>query len=208
VTPFEHAKLRMLNGTHSGLAYLGYLAGHETIADTIADPPFAAFVWRLWNEEIIPSLKPPPGTDLGVYAGQLFERYRNPAIRHRTWQIAMDGSQKLPQRLLGTLRDQLRDGRPVRLLSHAIAGWMHYVEGTDEYGQAIDVRDPLRDVLQARLRTAGSEARARVASLLAIETVFGGDLALHAGFVDDLAAAYDSLRRLGVRQTLINLTEP
>ena len=81
----------MLNGTHSSLAYLGYLAGHETIADTVADPAFAGFVRHLWRAEIIPTLAPPPGEDLAAYADALFARYANPAIRHRTWQIAMDG---------------------------------------------------------------------------------------------------------------------
>ena len=84
VTPFEHMKLRMLNGTHSSLAYLGYLAGHQTIADTMADPVMAQFVDRLWRSEIIPALTPPPGTDLAAYADALAARYANPAIRHRT----------------------------------------------------------------------------------------------------------------------------
>ncbi len=114
VTPFEHMKLRMLNGTHSALAYLGYLAGHETIAETVADPVFAAFVRRLWAREIIPAVEAPPGVDLGAYAEALMARYRNPAIRHRTWQIAMDGSQKLPQRILGTMAEGLEAGRACR----------------------------------------------------------------------------------------------
>jgi fructuronate reductase len=63
VTAYEHMKLRMLNGTHSSLAYLGYLAGHETISDAVADPSFARFVKRLWSEEIIPSFKAPEGVD-------------------------------------------------------------------------------------------------------------------------------------------------
>ena len=80
-------------------AISGYLAGHETIADTMADPVFADFVRGLWRDEIIPALTPPPGEDLAAYASALAARYANPAIRHRTWQIAMDGSQKLPQRI-------------------------------------------------------------------------------------------------------------
>ena len=80
-------------------------------AETAADPVFARFVRYLWAEEIIPGLTPPPGTELAAYAEALLARYRNPAIRHRTWQIAMDGSQKLPQRILGTLAENLRLGR-------------------------------------------------------------------------------------------------
>ncbi len=109
VAPHEHMKLRMLNGAHSALAYLGYLAGHATIPDVVADPPFRAYAEALW-EEVIPTIPPPPGTDLRGYARDLLARFGNTAIRHRTWQIAMDGSQKLPQRLLGTIRERLAQG--------------------------------------------------------------------------------------------------
>ena len=173
VTPFEDMKLRMLNGTHSALAYLGYLAGHETIADTVADPVFATYVRQCWAE-IMPAVEAPPGVDLASYADALFERYANPAIRHRTWQIAMDGSQKLPQRLLGTLRTNLDAGRESPALCLAVAGWMRYVAGTDEAGAAIDVRDPLADLLR---ETATDEADGTVKALLALDQVFPPDLA-------------------------------
>ena len=175
VTAHEHMKLRMLNGTHSALAYTGYLAGHQTIADTVADPVFAAYVRTLWAE-IIPAVEAPPGVSLAGYAEALFARYANPNIRHRTWQIAMDGSQKLPQRLLGTLRKALDDRRAAPGLCLAVAAWMRYVGGTDEAGQPIDVRDPLA----ARLRAASDGAAtpaAKVAALLAIREVFPEDLA-------------------------------
>ena len=144
VAPFELMKLRMLNGTHSALAYLGYLAGHDTIADTVADPVFARYAQHLWTHEIIPTLTPPENTDLNDYAQQLLHRYQNPAIRHRTWQIAMDGSQKLPQRILGTLAHGPKPG-----LTLAVAAWIKYVSGTDLNGQPIDVRDPLAADLRA-----------------------------------------------------------
>ncbi len=175
VTAFEDMKLRMLNGTHSALAYLGYLAGHEAIADTVADPVFAAYVRRCWAE-IMPAVTAPQGVSLPDYADALFDRYANPAIRHRTWQIAMDGSQKLPQRLLGTLRANIDAGRDSPALCLAVAGWMRYVAGTDEAGAPIDVRDPLADVL--RDRATDTPART-VAALLAMPQVFPADLATH-----------------------------
>ena len=162
VRPFELMKLRMLNGTHSSLAYLGYLAGHETIAETIADPVFADLCRHLWRAEIIPTLAPPEGEDLDRYAAALLERYANPAIRHRTWQIAMDGSQKLPQRILGTLADNRAAGRPSPGLTLAVAAWMRYVGGIDERGQPIDVRDPLAarlEALSGRRARPGGEGR-------------------------------------------------
>ncbi|MFL4471774.1 mannitol dehydrogenase family protein [Tateyamaria armeniaca] len=175
VTAHEQMKLRMLNGTHSALAYTGYLAGHDTIAATVADPVFAAYVRTLWAE-IMPAVTPPQGVNLQDYADALFARYANPAIQHRTWQIAMDGSQKLPQRLLGTIRANLDADRPVDGLCIAVASWMRYVGGTDEAGQPIDVRDPLAERLRA-LSAQHDSVEDKVAAFLAVQDVFPPDLA-------------------------------
>lgn len=102
VVPFEEMKLRMLNGSHSFLAYLGYLAGYQHINDCMADDNYRLTAQALMLREQAPTLKV-QGVDLQRYADQLIARYRNPALRHRTWQIAMDGSQKLPQRMLDLL---------------------------------------------------------------------------------------------------------
>jgi fructuronate reductase len=196
VAPFEAMKLRCLNGAHSALAYLGYLAGHETIADAVADPDFAAFCRRLWREEVVPSVPPPEGVDLPAYCDALLERFRNPAIRHRTWQIAMDGSQKLPQRLLGTLADGLAAGRPVPGLMLAVAAWMRYAGGTDEAGRPIDVRDPLAPRLRAAWDSA-EDAGGRVDAFLAIEDVFPRALAADRDLRAGLSAALDGICRHG-----------
>ncbi|WP_347919111.1 mannitol dehydrogenase family protein [Paracoccus marcusii] len=196
VTPFEHMKLRMLNGTHSSLAYLGYLAGHQTIADTMADPVMAQFVDRLWRSEIIPALTPPPGTDLAAYADALAARYANPAIRHRTWQIAMDGSQKLPQRILGTIAEGRAAGRPVPGLTLAVAAWMRYASGRDEAGGAIEVKDPLAPQMAALWR---DDPAATVDGFLALSQVFPAVLRDDAGFRADLTDALTRLVRDGAR---------
>ncbi|WP_306754366.1 mannitol dehydrogenase family protein [Paracoccus actinidiae] len=198
VTPYEHMKLRMLNGTHSSLAYLGYLAGHETIADTMADPVFADFVRRLWHDEIIPALTPPPGEDLAAYADALAARYANPAIRHRTWQIAMDGSQKLPQRILGTIGESRAAGRAVPGLTLAVAAWMRYISGRDEKGQAIEVKDPLSTRLAALWRDDPAQT---VVGFLGLAEVFPPALRDDAGFAADLSAALSRLVRDGARAT-------
>lgn len=203
VTAFEHMKLRMLNGTHSSLAYLGYLAGHETIAETVADPLFARFVKNLWRQEIIPSFEAPPGVDLEAYADALFERYANPGIRHRTWQIAMDGSQKLPQRILGTVRDNLTNGRNCPGLCLAIAAWMIYVGGTDLEGKPIDVRDPLSDRLKSLVGESDGDA-GKVTALLGVTEVFEPDLA--AAILAPVTAAYAALKADGVGKSIGTLS--
>ena len=199
VTPYEHMKLRMLNGTHSPLAYLGYLAGHETVADCMADPVFARFVDRLWDAEIIPAVEAPPGVSLADYAAALHKRYDNPAIRHRTWQIAMDGSQKLPQRILGTVSESLAAGRSTPGLILAIAAWMRYVSGVDLNGAPIDVRDPLADRMKA-LSDAADTPEDKVAALLGLREVFPPDLAALLG--GPVAASYALLADEGVHKAM------
>lgn len=186
----------MLNGTHSPLAYLGYLAGHETISDCMSDPVFSAYVNTLWQSEIIPALTPPPGVSLADYAKALHARYANPAIRHLTWQIAMDGSQKLPQRILGTVGENLTAGRTCPGLMLAIAGWMRYVGAMDEKGAAIDVRDPLAERLKV-LSNGAEGAAGKVAALLSVREVFSEDLA--GKLQAPVAAAYEALLMKGAR---------
>jgi fructuronate reductase len=201
VEPFELMKLRCLNGTHSTLAYLGYLAGYETISETVADPAFAKFINALWINEILPTLPQPEGEDLPAYAQSLLARYQNPAIRHKTWQIAMDGSQKLPQRLLGTIADNLAAGRDIAGLALAVAGWMRYVGGVDEKGAPIDVKDPLAAQLRATYDSV-STPEDKVAALLAMGDVFPADLATNPTFRAAVTLSFMQLNANGARATV------
>ena len=204
VGPFEFMKLRMLNGAHSSLAYLGYLSGHETVAEASGDAVLARFLEGLWAE-IIPTVPAPQGVVLGDYAKALLARFQNPAIRHRTWQIAMDGSQKLPQRLLGTIRERLKAGAPIEHLTLGVAAWMRYATGTDEKGAAIDVRDPLVAELKRRADAAGRDATALVAGLTGIEAIFGTDLPGDLRFTKPVTAHLASLFGNGAKATAANL---
>jgi fructuronate reductase len=206
VVPYERMKLRLLNGAHSSLAYLGYLAGFETVADAMADVAVASFVVRLMHEEVTPVLQVPAGADVDAYKRALIERFRNPALRHRTWQIAMDGSQKLPQRLLESVRDRLAVGLPFPCLALGIAAWMRYVTGRDEQGREIDVRDPLRDELRRRADAAGPVASRLAPALLSMATIFGQDLPADPRFVSAITAALDALFTHGAATTLNQLT--
>ncbi|MBC7479147.1 MAG: mannitol dehydrogenase family protein, partial [Pseudorhodobacter sp.] len=161
-----------------------------------ADPVFAGFVRHLWTAEIIPALTPPPGVDLSAYAAALFARFANGAIRHRTWQIAMDGSQKLPQRILATLSETVAAGRASPGLILTVAAWMRYVGGVDEAGGAIDVKDPMA----ARLRTLSDGAVGsvgKVDALLSVREIFPPVLAV--ALRDQLIAAHQTLTTQGAR---------
>jgi fructuronate reductase len=202
VAPYETMKLRLLNGSHSTLAYLGYLAGHETIADAMADEPFARLVTDLMTQETGPTLSLPAGADVQAYQSSLIERFRNPALRHRTWQIAMDGSQKLPQRLLAAARERIARDAPISRIALGVAAWMHYVTGIDEKGGPIEVRDPLGIRLRALADAAGPDAARLSAALFSVREVFGDDLPRDERFTGPVAAALARLFALGARETV------
>lgn len=201
VEAHEAMKLRCLNGTHSTLAYLGFLAGFETIADAVSKPAFAELCRRMWHQEILPTIEQPEGEDLKAYVAALLARYQNPAIRHRTWQIAMDGSQKLPQRLLGTISDNLSQGRVPGLLCLAVAGWMRYVSGQDEKGSPIDVRDPMADQLR-HAHEGAATSEAAVATLLGFSDIFPTELAQNTTFRAAVTDAYLELEAYGALETV------
>lgn len=200
VIPFEEMKLRMLNGSHSFLAYLGYLAGYQHINDCMGDENYRRAAHDLMLKEQAPTLKV-QNVDLARYADLLIARYTNPALRHRTWQIAMDGSQKLPQRMLDSVRWHLADNSRFTLLALGVAGWMRYVGGVDEQGNAIEVCDPLLPVIQAAVAQS-EEGESRVKALLAIEAIFGKDLPLEGKFDDQVINAYLSLLSKGAKATV------
>ena len=195
VEPFEAAKLRLLNGTHSLLAYLGALQGYATIAEAAADTELAAAAAAL-QSEAISTLVPPPGVDLPRYAASVLERFRNPALGHTTVQVAMDGTQKLPIRALGTVADLLAQGTVPEALARLVAGWMVYVyRGQDGRGRELPLEDPLKETLVELSRGPESGLTDRLFSLSA---VFPPAVAGHPGFRSAVAAhAADLLRSTG-----------
>jgi len=176
VEAFEAMKLRLLNASHSAFAYLGYLAGHEFIYQVAAQPDFVAWMRRFTADEVTPALVAPPGIDLAAYRETLVRRFANPALPHRTQQIAMDGSQKLPQRILATVRDNLAANRSVELAALAVAGWMRYVYGEDEHGSTINVSDPLAREFAALARRHRGDPAAFARALFGMRAVFDEDL--------------------------------
>jgi len=204
--PWEQLKLRMVNGAHSSIAYLGAVAGWATVDEAVRQAPLRRHIEALWRDEVEPTLPPLPGLDAAAYRAQLMARFANPALAHRTHQIAMDGSQKLPQRLLGTLADRLRVGDASPRLALGVAAWLHYLRGVDEQGRAYAVDDPLAAPLQAlRQQALGAGITAAgVRQCLAYAPVFGalaGGAALDA-LVSAVTPALQSLHGRGVLATL------
>ena len=187
----------MLNGSHSFLAYLGYLAGYPLINICMDDQNFRAAARALMLNEQAPTLKV-KGVDLSRYADSLIARYENTALAHRTWQIAMDGSQKLPQRMLDSIRWHLAKGSNWSLLALGVAGWMRYVDGVDEQGNAIEISDPLKADIAAKVAQS-EQGTARVQALLSLTAIFGDDLPGNPVFVEGVMQAYRLLLEKGAK---------
>jgi fructuronate reductase len=195
VSAHEQAKLRLLNGAHSTLAYLGLLAGLETVAQAMAEPALRAFVERLMIEDIQPTLIIPPGEELAAYRQSILQRFENPAMRHQLAQIAWDGSQKLPIRILGTIADAIRVHRSLARLALAVAAWMHFIRS--RVATATPIVDPLREQLVACGRRATGDAKHDLPMFLNLPGVFPASLARNAEFVQALGGAYDLIASRG-----------
>lgn len=197
VAAWEKAKLRILNGSHSALAYLGLLLGHETVADAMDDTALRGFVERLIAEDFTPSLEPSP-IDLAAYARDTLARFRNPAIHHKLSQIAWDGSQKLPYRQLDTAIDALAAGRPVDRLAVPLAAWILFLER--QFGNGAQVIDPLAEIL--RPLALGPDP---VGAILGVRQVFAEGLGPSTPFANAVARAHDRMKAGDIGSFLANL---
>lgn len=181
VAAFEDAKLSILNGCHSTLAYSGFLFGIEFLWQVMAKDVFQELCHMFLEYDVVPVLAPPEGVDLKEYANTILGRFKNTALEHRTSQIAMDGSQKIPQRFLKTARKNLeRTPSHLKIIPFAIAAWMRYVTRLDENGAAIRVQDPLADAFAGIAVAAKGNPREIATSLFAIESIFGNDFLVQA----------------------------
>lgn len=204
--PYERLKLRMVNGPHSTLAYLGAVLGVKTLCDAVNTPALRSFVDAMMRLEIAPTLRGIPDVGLEEYRQRFLARVANPALPHPVRQVAMDGSQKMPQRLLDTIRDRLRAGDDIGRLCLAVAAWLHYLRGVDELGGSHAIEDPLaarlskllsRADVAARSAAPSQAAQRRAMVLSGFKPVFG-ELGASAGFVSGLATHLEMLRTHGV----------
>jgi len=202
VHEFETMKLRLLNGSHSTMAYLGFLAGYQYIHQVIGDSVFRRFIHYLMDKEISPTLSLPDQIDLPVYKSGLIHRFENSALEHRTQQIAMDGSQKLPQRLLQPIISQMDNGGSINGLCLAVAGWIRYSQGVDENNTTYTVSDPMSEKLQTIHAEYGKNTGALVTTVLAIAEVFPKELGENPAFSEKVTFYLDQLIARGARKTI------
>jgi fructuronate reductase len=203
VAPFSRAKLRLLNGAHSAMAYLGGLAGLTFVHEFVRDPAGAAYIKRLWDEAEA-TLEPAAGLDLADYRMRLMARFQDPAIAHRLAQIAIDGSLKLPPRLVSSLAIRTERGLPSPAIVLAIAAWVRWQSGRDDAGAAVEVRDAGAGALRRRLARL-SEPETRVRALLQDGSMFPIPLAANEPL---RAALTEALRRLDTEGARTALSLP
>lgn len=192
VEPYEIMKLRLLNGAHSVLAYVGLACGFVTVAEALQHPVIETFVENTMREEIARTLSPPDGFQLGEYIASVIARFRNRSVDYRLSQIAWDGSKKIPIRLLGTIYDLLREQGAANRLVFAIACWVRHVESCWIRGQ--DQHDPLSDKLIEAVSHFSGDAFEDIARIVAIREIFPIALVRERHFIDTLTSAFQTIR--------------
>lgn len=201
VGPYELMKLRLLNASHQGQCYFGYLHGYRYAHEVCQDPAFAEFLLAYMREEAQPTLPPVPGIDLHEYQDTLIERFSNAYVRDTLARLCAESSDRIPKWLLPVIRENLRTGGPIERSAGIVASWARYDEGVDEAGEKIEIVDRLAAPLhQAALRQ-HDEPLAFVSN----REVFG-DLVGDERFTTAYLAALNGLHERGAKATVESLT--
>ncbi|RFA17557.1 mannitol dehydrogenase family protein [Subtercola boreus] len=200
VEPYELMKLRLLNASHQGLCYFGFLSGYRYAHEAVGDPLIAEFLRRYMNEEATPTLLPVPGVDLGLYKRTLIDRFLNAEVRDTLARLCAESSDRIPKWLVPVIREQLRNGGSVAMSAAIVASWARYAEAVDENGDPIIVVDALSEELTRIAKTQSQHPLAFIEN----QALFG-DLADEPRFVAAYSPAVRALHSSGARETLRNL---
>jgi len=190
VEVFENAKLRILNGLHSALAYIGILRGYETVFEAISDQEIKSFLLTLVDNEIIPTLEPVKGLDIIQYSRDIIARFENPKIKHLLRQIACDGSIKIPVRTLAPLAENISNERSIASLSVVVAAWLHFIR--DSVNNNIEIRDPRANELAIAMQQHDVTSVLVVQKFMNIAGLIPEELCTNEFFIDSVAKAYTS----------------
>ena len=202
VRVFEKIKLRLLNGSHSIMAYTGYLSGFDYISEVMNEPAFVNMIKTYMAREAGETIHAPTGFDIEAYKQQLRDRFSNKALKHRTWQIAMDGSQKLPQRLLEILREQLKTENHIDIICLGVAAWIRYISGVDENGRPIEVSDPHAAELRSLCDANAGDITSTVKAIVGLPKIFGSDLIHEEEFIAMTITWLEKFYEKGVLKTI------
>ncbi|KAF5020485.1 hypothetical protein F66182_7495 [Fusarium sp. NRRL 66182] len=198
VEQFEKHKLRLLNASHSAMAYPGQLAGFSYVHEVMEHPIYRQFVWQMMQEEVKPLLPDIPGVDIDQYCNTLMERFSNPTIMDQIPRVALNASGKIPQFIMPSIAEQIWVAGPFRRLCFVAAAWFKYINGVDDKGDTFEVDDPMREHLQALAKAGGNDPR----QLLSIKELFGDDLRGDQRFLDEVSKAMELITNDGVMETI------
>jgi len=202
VEQFEMHKLRLLNASHSAIAYLAFLAGFKHVDEVLADPTWNSFVKKMMNDEVKPLLPAIPGVDLDQYCATLLARFSNPTLKDEIARLCIGGSGKLPQFIMPSIAEHIMAGNPVaRRLTLAVAAWFRYLSGKAEDGSEFTISNTDEidiENLQAKARDGGKLPT----NLMSIKNLFGDDLRDDVPFMVELTKALDSLYMRGAKKTM------
>ena len=198
VVPYELMKMRLLNGSHLAMAYLGAVTGYTLVHEVMQDPLYTAFI-RAFMEEVTPVVPLIPGTSIPEYKETLITRFSNPTINDQVTRICSEGSAKLPKWILPSIIDLLAKGASIELLSLVVASWIHYLaKGVDELGRPLVILD----ARAAELTSIASKAGVDPSPMLAIRSIFGDKLPAEPSFKEKVGKGLEALSRFGARQTV------
>ena len=201
VTPYEEMKIKLLNGSHLALTYLGFLKGYRFVHETMNDPLFVAYMRAYMDKDVTAQLAPVPGIDLEAYKNTLVQRFSNQAIADQLERVCSDGSSKLPKFTVPTINRLIADGAELKRAALVVAAWALYLKGVDENGQIYAIPDPRAAFCQALV----ADDALIVQRLLSVEEVFGSAIPRSAEFVAAFEWCLNSLRDAGVSKTLESL---
>ncbi|MEY4310114.1 MAG: hypothetical protein RLZ71_40 [Actinomycetota bacterium] len=202
VMPYELMKLRLLNASHQGMGYFGYLAGYRYAHEAMADKSLTNFLLKYMKQEATPTLLPVPGVDLGEYQQTLIERFSNPEVKDTLARLCAESSDRIPKWLVPVIRERLEQGGEVTLSAAIVASWARYAEGVDEQGAPINVVDPLKDQLIPIARS----QRENPLAFIQNKALFGS-LAEDPRFTEPYLAALNSLFEKGAKATFDELAK-
>jgi len=198
VLTFEKIKLRLLNGSHQAMCYIGMLKGYTFVHEALSDGDIRRLVRSFMDQNVTPLMPAVPGIDLEEYKGVLIQRFINPAIRDQLARLGTEGSTRIPKFVLPSVIEQLSRGGPTRRLAFVLASWFRYLIGVDDRGKALPINDPMAARLGDLARRGGTDPSA----LLSVHELFGDVLPSASVFVDQVADHLRSFHDNGAEATL------
>jgi mannitol 2-dehydrogenase len=198
VTPYEEMKIKLLNGSHLALTYLGFLKGYRFVHETMNDPLFVRYMRAYMDQDVTPQLSPVPGIDMTEYKNTLVARFSNQAIADQLERVCSDGSSKFPKFTVPTINRLIADGRETKRAALVVAAWALYLKGVDENGDTYAIPDPRAAFCQALV----ADDVLITQRLLAVEEIFGTTIPHSPEFVAAFEWCCNSLREVGVTRTL------